>query len=135
MVAGRVTDSAIPLRKVIDGETIVHFAYKIRFAVVVTTPFMAILVPVPAALVSVVLFLLNKVLEIVYVIVELFVFAEYIAPAIADIFSENSQLLIVKLPVPPVVEKPALIAPPASLEVFLMILQLVMVKFLVLALL
>jgi hypothetical protein len=51
VVAGRVTDSAIPLRKVIDGETIVHLAYKVIFVEVVTSPPSATVVPVPAALV------------------------------------------------------------------------------------
>ena len=48
---GRVIVSALPLLKVIDGEMIVHLAYKVIFEVVVTTPPTATFIPVPAALV------------------------------------------------------------------------------------
>ena len=48
---GNDDDVAMPRSKVIVGETIVHFAYKIRLVVVVTTPLTATFVPVPAALV------------------------------------------------------------------------------------
>ena len=53
VLAGKTESAAVaaPSLKVIVGEMIVHFAYKIKFEVVVTTPLTAIGVPVPAALV------------------------------------------------------------------------------------
>ena len=49
VLAGKVTESAIPLLKVISGEMIVHCAYRVKFEVVVTTPLVAIEDPLPFA--------------------------------------------------------------------------------------
>ena len=46
-----VAVAADPLPKVIDGEMIIHLAYKVTLDVVVTTPPSAIFVPRPSALV------------------------------------------------------------------------------------